>query len=73
VWIVDVLIVLYLVVAVLSMARTFEEWRGGSRASLPGMLAGCVLCLFWLPLFVAVVAYRTWRKLSRDPHGVATR
>lgn len=63
----DVLVALYLLVALLGMVRTAIEWHQSDRASFVGALGGCFLCLFWLPLLVALYGYKAWRRHIR--HG----
>ena len=49
---------IYVAIAIFAILRTIAEGISSPEAGLFGTLAGCVLCLFWLPLFLALVAMR---------------
>jgi len=63
--ILEIIVGLYLLVAVMCMWQTLREWREEHRASLLGALGGCVLCLFWLPMFVTIAVYQVWSRKPR--------
>jgi hypothetical protein len=64
---------LYLLVAMIGMGFTLMEWREKREASLPGVLAGCVLCLAWLPMIVGMGIYQAWRRHVMARRGVSAR
>lgn len=64
----DIGISLYLLVAVMGMWRTIREWREEKRASLPGALVGCALCLLWLPMLVVMAACQVRVRPARPRH-----
>jgi hypothetical protein len=60
-----ILVGLYLLVAAIAVTCTLVEWRETREASALGALAGCVLCLFWLPMIVAMGLYQAWGRSVR--------
>lgn len=61
----DIGISLYLLVALMGMWRTIREWREEHRASLPGALVGCALCLLWLPMLVVMAVWPVRERPAR--------
>lgn len=46
------LLAIYVAIALLAVLRTIIEGIRSPSASVLGTIAGCILCLFWLPMFV---------------------
>jgi len=64
VMLVDLLVAAYILIAVVCVVITCMEYRSSPSASMFGAAVGCVLCIFWLPAGLVLLA--TMPFLHRD-------
>ena len=60
------LLAVYLVIALLAVLKTITEGIRSSSASVLGTIAGCFLCLFWLPMFIVFAAQSAFGSDTAD-------
>lgn len=62
-----VVLSLYLLIALFAMARTLAECNETGSHSVAQRVAGCVLCLFWLPLALLFLVIEQVRGREKTP------